>query len=314
MTAAPAPAYYTYTAKAQDAAGNQTADVTRVVVVDNVPATATNPAVPVTITGSFTASAFLNDDLSIRDYYFTAGFTTALIAPTTITLASAPTVVDAFNAATLTNTNFAVNSTINTFLGLQGAPGNVPAAYVAGSNPLSSVNLFVRDQTQPAYTGPATAPVAPTAPATGIVIAVGGAAAWNFNLYTPATSNAVVCAGQAGAPACGATPTSTTLSVAASGTTATFPNPFSRVDFYAVNAAGTDLVLIGSVPAASATLVDNGATRVFTYSLPATALSLYTTLSGVVPGVINTTVYAFGANAAGNVALVSVGLAQTINP
>jgi hypothetical protein len=33
-----------------------------------------------------------------------------------------------------------------------------------------------------------------------------------------------------------------------------------------------------------------------------------------VPGVINTTVYAFGANAAGNVALVSVGLAQTINP
>jgi hypothetical protein len=276
--------------------------------------TVTNPAVPVTITGAFTASSFLNDDLSIRDYFWTAGFTTGLVSVTTLTLATAPTVVDIFNAPTLTNTNFAVNTTINTFLGLQGSPGNVPAAYVAGSNPLSSVNLFARDQTQPAYTGPASSPVAPTAPTTGIAIS-SVTPAWTFNTYTPATSNATICAGQAGAPACGATPTSTTLSVAASGTTATFPNPFSRVDFYAVNAAGTDLVLVGSVPAGSATLVDNGATRVFTYSLPVTALTFYTTLGGVVPAVIGpVNVYAFGVNAAGNVALVSTPVAQTINP
>jgi hypothetical protein len=307
-------AYYTFTALSQDAAGNQSGTVTRVVVRDNSPVTVSNPAVPVVITGAFTASSFLNDDLSIRDYYWTAGFTTALTSVTTITLASAPTVVDAFNASTLTNTNFAVNTSINTFLGLQGSPGNVPAAYAANSNPLSSVNLFARDQTQPAYTGPATSPVAPTAPAAGIAI-TSVTPAWTFNTYTPATSNATVCAGQAGAPACGATPTSTTLSVAASGTTATFPNPFSRVDFYAVNAAGTDLVLVGSVPAGSATLVDNGATRVWTYSLPITALSLYTTLGGTVPAVIGpVNVYAFGANAAGNVALVSTAVAQTINP
>jgi len=307
-------AYFTGTFLSQDAAGNQSAALTRVVVRDNLPVAVTNPAVPLTITGAFTASSFLNDDLSIRDYFWTAGFTTALTSVTTITLASAPTVVDVYNATTLTNINFAVNTSINTFLGLQGSPGNVPAAYVANSNPLSSINLFARDQTQAAYTGPATSPVAPTAPTTGIAI-TNVTPAWTFNTYTPATSNATICAGQSGAPACGVTPASTTLSVAASGTTATFPNPFTRVDFYAVNAAGTDLVLVGSVPAASATLGDNGATRVWTYSLSVTALSLYTTLGGTVPAVIGpVNVYGFGVNAAGNVALVSTAVAQTINP
>src|ERR1043166_4522698 len=76
--------YYGYSSLAQDAAGNQTDAVTRTVARDNVPVTVTNPAVPVTITGAFTASSFLNDDLSIRDYYWTAGYTTALITPTTI--------------------------------------------------------------------------------------------------------------------------------------------------------------------------------------------------------------------------------------
>ncbi|MGH7559455.1 MAG: beta strand repeat-containing protein, partial [Gemmatimonadales bacterium] len=304
-------AYYTGTFLSQDAAGNQSATLTRVVVRDNVPVAVTNPAVPLTITGAFTASAFLNDDLSIRDYYWTAGFGTALIAPTTITLATAPTVVDAFNAATLTNTNFAINTSINTFLGLQGAPGGVPAAYVAGSNPLNAVNLFARDQTQPAYST-AGSPVAPTAPAAGIAI-TNAAPLWNFTNYVLATSNATICVGTA-AP-CGATPTSTTFSATATGTTATFPNPFSRVDYYAANATGADLVLIGSVPAGSATLVDNGATRVWTFALPMTASTLYTTLGGVQPAVVGpVNVYAFGVNAAGNVAIVSVAVAQTINP
>ena len=307
--------YYSYSSLAQDAAGNQTAPVARVVVRDNTPVTVTNPAVPVTITGAFTASSFLNDDLSIRDYFWTAGYTTALIAPTTITLAATPTAVDAFNSATLTNTNFAVNTSVNTFLGLQDGTGAAPAAYAAGSNPLGSVNLFARDQTQAAYTGPASSPVAPTAPASGITVAVGGATPWTFNTYTPATSHAVVCAGTLPAGCAAGTFTSTALSVAASGTTATFPNVFSRIDFYAADAAGANLVLVGSVPAASATLVDNGSTRVYTYSLTVTASSLYATLGGVSPAVVGpVNVYAFGVNAAGNVALVSAAVAQTINP
>ncbi len=299
-----ASAYFTYTARSQDAAGNQSADVTRVVVVDNVAPTVSNPAVPVTITGAFSASAFINDDLSIRDYFWTAGFGGGLTAPATITLAAAPTVVDAFNAATLTNVNFAINTPINTFLGLQATAAGVPQAYAANSAPLNQVNLFARDQTSAYVAG--TSAVAPTAPATGVSIT-------NFNLYNAATSAATICVGTAAA--CGATPTAATWTAVATGTTAVFNNPFSRVDFYAADAAGANLILIGSVAAGSATLVDNGATRVWTYSFPVTAASLYTTLGGVQPAVVGpVNVYAFGVNAAGNVALVSAAVAQTINP
>lgn len=299
--AAPAPAYYTYVAKAQDAAGNQTADVTRVVVADNVAATASAPAVPVTITGSFSAAAFLNDDLSIRDYYWTVTFG----GLGNVTLDASPTVVDAFNSATLTNTNVGINKTVNTYLGLQSAP---PAAYVPNAFPLNSLNLFVRDQTQPAYTGPVSAAIAPTAPATGVPTA-------NFTSYVDATSAATICAGQAGAPACGATPAGATWRAVATGTTAVFNNPFSRVDFYAQHQVTGDFVLIGSVPAASATTVDNGATRVHTYSLAVTALDLYSRLGGVVPAVLGpVTFFGAGVNAAGNVAMINGGAGQTINP
>jgi hypothetical protein len=297
--AAPAPAYYTYLAKAQDAAGNQTADVTRVVVADNVAATATAPAVPVTITGAFNAAAFLNDDLSIRDYYWRVVFT-GLVAP--IRLDQAPTVVDAFNSATLTNTNFAINKSVNTYLGLQ----NV-GAYVPNALPLSSLDLFVRDQTQPAYTGPSSSAIAPTAPATGVSFV-------NFTSYVDATSAATICAGQAGAPACGATPAGATWTATATGTTAVFNNPFSRVDFYARNTAGGDFFFIGSVPAASATTVDNGATRVHTYSLAVTALDLYTRFGLTVPAVLTLQLFGAGVNAAGDVAMVNGGAGQTVNP
>ena len=293
--------YYTYTALSADAAGNTSATVTRVAVRDNSPATATSPAVPVTITGAFTASSFLNDDLSIRDYYYTVGFGGALTAPATITLAAAPTAVDAFNSATFTNTNFAINTAVNTFLGLQGTTaGNVPNAYVANAAPLNSLNLFVRDQTQAAYSAAPAAAIAPTAPAAGVSVT-------NFNLFTPATTNATICAGTLPA-GCAAVPVSTVITAVATGTTAVFNNPFSRVDFYGSN--GTDLVLLGSVASGSATLVDDGATRVWTYSFPATAASLGATLgTGVTRNI-----YAFGVNAAGNVALVSQAVAQTINP
>jgi hypothetical protein len=301
VAAGTASAYFTYTARAQDAAGNQTADVTRVVVVDNVAPTVSNPAVPVVITGAFSASAFINDDLSIRDYFWTAGFGGALTAPATITLAAAPTVVDAFNAATLTNVNFAINQQINTFLELQatGALDSIPAAYAAGTAPLNAVNLFARDQTS-AYVGGASA-VAATAPAAGVSVT-------NFNKYviTSSAANATICASVcASVPP--VPPTSTNLAAVATGTTAVFNNPFSRVDFYGSN--GTDLVLLGSVSAASATLVDNGATRVWTYTFNLTGAAAAAAL-----GTGATSIYAFGVNAAGNVALVSAANALTVNP
>lgn len=308
--------YYTYNSTALDAAGNSTPiAAARVIVFDNAPATATAPSVPAVITGAFSSASFLNDNLSIRDYYYTVGYNTAAaayIAPSTFRIAAEPTVVDAFNAATLSNTNVGINTSINTFLGLQSTTaGNVPNAYAAGSIPLNGLNLFVRDQAQAAYSGPFSTVVAPTAPAAGVGV-TNANPAWTFNTFVPATSNATICAGTLVA-GCGATPTSTVLTAVATGTTATFNNPFSRVDFYAP--LGTDLILIGSVPAAQATLVDNGAIRVWTYSLTVQAATLYPQLGGVSPAVVGpVNIFAFGVSPAGSVALVAQPVAQTINP
>ena len=316
-------AYYTFTALSQEAAGNQSGEISRVVVRDgsgalgvSLSVVVTPPAVPVTITGAFLASSFLNDDLSIWDYCWNAGFGGLLTVPATIRLAAAPTVVDAFNSASFTNTNFAVNTTANTFLGLQGSL--VP--YVAGAAPLSGVTLFARDQTQtatapfvgPGYNASTPPPVAPTPPTTGIALA-NAVPLWAFTAYAAATTNAAICTGTAAACASPTFP-STVLSVAATGTTATFPNPFSRVYFYAADATTTDLRLIGMVAAGSATLVDDGATRVWTYSMTVTGPAFYAAIDGT--GLTHTVaVYAFGVNAAGDVAMVSAAIAggQTVN-
>ena len=308
------PAYYTIAATSHDAAGNSSDEVSRVVVRDNAIVIATPPAVPVVITGAFLASAFLNDDLSIRDYYWTATFGGGLTAGATARLAAAVTAVDAYNAAALTNTNFAINTTVNTFLGLQ-TPA--PAAYAAGAAPLAAVNLFARDQTQAAYTAGAPAAVAPTAPAAGVAV-VNALPAWAFATYVDATADPVICATLIAGACAAPGQTTTTWTAVATGTTATFPNPFSRVDFYAVDAAGVDMRLIGSVPAGAATLVDDGATRVWTYSLGVSGAAVYAALEGVSPAVINlaavVNVQAFGVSAAGDVAMVGLGFAQTIDP
>ena len=149
-----------------------------------------------------------------------------------------------------------------------------------------------------------------TAPAAGVPI-TNVAPAWTFATYLGATADGVICAGISGV--CSATPQpTTTWTATATGTTATFPNPFSRVDFYALDAAGVDLRLIGSVVGGAATLVDDGATRVWTYSLGVTGAVVYAALEGVSPAAIASTIYALGVNAAGNVAMVSAGVAQSI--
>jgi hypothetical protein len=313
--------YYTFDGTAVDAAGNSTVVPTRVAVYDNTPAFATPPAVPATITGPFAAAAFLNDELSIRDYFWTVNWNTALLSVTTATIAAQPTAVDAYNAPVLNNTNLGINQIINTFLGLQNGQGATPAAYTANANPMNLLNLFVRDQTQPGYSGPAPlgAPVvASQSPVAPTIAATAGVSVTNFNgAFASATTNATICAGTLPA-GCAAVPTSTNFTATAAGATAVFNNPFTRVDFYAVNAAGTNLVLIGSVPAAAATLVDNGIAvggRVWTYTLPMTAATLYTLLGGVSPAIVGpVNVYAFGAAPGGLVALVSPLVAHTINP
>lgn len=306
-------AYWTVTALAQDAAGNQSAPITRVVAGDNSPAVATAPAVPATITGAFSAAAFLNDNLSLRDYFFTVSWGGG---PGNVTLAAAPTVIDAYNSATLTNTNFPLNASINTYLALQDGTGASPAAYVPGAFPLNNLNLFARDQTQAAYTAAPATPLAVTAPAASAGINVTG-----FTSYVAGTSAATACAAAAASAGCvvgPATPATVNWTAVSTGATGTFNNPFSRVDFYANTGAG-DFALIGSVPAGSATLVDNGATRVWTYTLPGLSANALFLQFGGIPGgapgaAVALNIRAFGVNSTGSVALVSAAVTQNINP
>lgn len=311
--------YYTHTATAFDGAGNSTAlPGSSTIVYDNVPVQVQAPAVPAVITGPFSAAAFLNDNLSIRDYFWTVQYGTALVNPALIDL-GAPTVVDAFNAATLSNINYGVNSTVSTFLALQATDGaNTPLAFDPMNNLLSGLALSARDQAQAAYTESAFTPLAPSGltAASGIAIASAGPPAWSFNTFVPTTSNATICAGtDPQNNPCLAVPTSTVLRAVANGTTGSFNNPFGRVDFYAVNDAGTRVVLIGSVPAAAAGLTDDGANRAWSYSLTMNAATLYNLLGGVSPAIVGpVNVYAFGVRSNGAVALVSQPVAQTINP
>ena len=331
-------AYWTATVFALDAAGNASVTLTRTVVGDNNAAIVTAPAVPATITGAYSAASFLNDNLSIRDYYATYAYAMpAYVVDSTAALAAAidpsfspingrtPTVIDAYNAATLTNTNFGLNWTVNTYLGLQTVTAGIPNAY-AGANLHNGLTVWVRDQTQAAYSS-ATSAVAPTAPgavpATAGPNAQGAAAATPATTFTgagfvAATSAAAACAGIVCVPAAGNN--NITFSASATGATGAFNNPFSRVDFYSTFTSGgvVYLTLIGSVPAASATLVDNGATRVWTYTLPAiSANAMFLGLGGnktaaAAPTQVKPNIYAFGVSSTGNLALVSAALAQVI--
>ena len=120
-TPATSHAYYTLTGSAVDQAGNFAAPASHTFVFDATVATATAPAAPGSLEAgeSFQVASFLNDDLSIRDYYVTANFPdVGTITPIRLGVV-VPTVVDAFNAAMLTHRNFSVTADVDTYAGLQ---------------------------------------------------------------------------------------------------------------------------------------------------------------------------------------------------
>jgi hypothetical protein len=285
--------YYTYTVTAYDAAGNTSATLSETIVKDNIALVATTPSVPATVTGAFTASSNASDDLDVRSFYYSVGFTTALIAPTT--LRQPDVAVNGFNATPLLNTNIPLTQSLSPYVVLQGPV----AAYSAVANLLTGVNVFARGQAG-TYVAPATqATVVSTAPASGISLT-------NFTTWATALSAATVCDGTVPANCTGAVPltgpASTTITASATGTTAIFSNPFAKVDFYIAN--GTDLVFIGS--SSSPSLNDNGATRVWAWTLSLTPGTTY--------GAAARNVYAFGANSTGLVAMTTAAAVLTIAP
>jgi len=316
-------AYYTTTALAQDAAGNQSASINRVIAYDAAAAVATAPAVPATITMPFSAASFLNDNLSIRDWYTTQSYTMpayvadsvggvgaiSIIDPSFNPLTGTRTVtaVDGYNVSPLSNTNLPISYTVGGFAAVQTTTGGAaPVTYVANANKLAATNLFVRDQTQAAYSAVTTAAVPTTAASLGVSIQ-----APNWATFSVATSGAgcaaIVCAVAGGN-------NNVTVTATAVGTTAIFNNPFSRVDFYVSN--GTSLVLLGSSTLISD--VDNGATRTFTWSTTVGSNALFVGLGGnttaaAAPTRVIPNVYAFGVNAAGTLAMISQPAILTIN-
>ncbi len=313
-------AYYTLTASAVDKAGNSSEPISRTVVRDNMGATVGSPSIPATInTNSFAASAFLSDDLSIRDYYWTVGFsaTVAGITSPMVRLGSAHTVVDEFNADDLTHTNYVVNTPITTVLRLQAAT-NADGAVASTATNLNSVNLKARDQTGAYNTEGGLATAAPT------VTDIEDFTVDDFRFVASTGDEPVICAEgiEDGGDDCEmGTDESITLEAVASKTASTFANPFSRVDFYyRVGTSGGDLRLIDSdIGAASSSTTTGGVTtRTWTYELDVTGNDLFTLVEDAFTPDADTdidgTVFAFGVNDDGTLALVADGVDLAIDP
>ena len=118
--------------------------------------------------------------------------------------------------------------------------------------------------------------------------------------FTTATSGANVC-NPTSSTAC-TTPESRTLSANVTGASGVFQSPFARVDFWYVGAGG-ELIFIGSSTSASA--VDNGTNRVYTYG----GVAFNPPSSFVAGNAI--TVYAIGVSAAGD-GVMATPVAQNV--
>ena len=137
-TPAASHAYYTVSGAARDKAGNHSAVASHTFVFDAAAATATTPAAPGDIDAgeAFQIATFLNDDLSIRDYYVTANFAGDIELGVVH-----PTVVDAFDADPLTNRNHTVTVDVETYAGVTTDPGTASTA-------TTGVTIAVRDHAQ----------------------------------------------------------------------------------------------------------------------------------------------------------------------
>jgi hypothetical protein len=136
-------AYYTVSGMAKDQAGNTSASVSHTFVYDNDVATATAPAVPGIIAAGkpFQGATYLNDNLSIRDYYGTVNYANPVGLNIGI---GAPVALDDFDALSFTRLNHSVTATVATYAGLQNSVGGALTQ-------LSGVSVSVRDQAQIQY-------------------------------------------------------------------------------------------------------------------------------------------------------------------
>ena len=308
----PANAYYTLGAAALDRAGNFSAARSHTFVFDNGIATATAPAAPRIDAGEdFQVASFLNDDLSIRDYYVTANFA-AVGGGDTIRLGVVtPKVVDAFDADPLTNRNVPVSATVSTYKGLQADAAATTVTTLTG------VSVAVRDQADSDGTDdgtPATTPIA----VLDLADVDDGFDADEDPFTVVFTSSegtgddaAEFCAAE-DMDDCGEGDNAkreTELEVVATATDlGAFSDPFDRVDFWVQDVNGASWLLGSDTSGSSDRVSSSDRHRTWTYSLDATAAMLHmlTREAGFPPDTDSDThtVRAFGVNDDG-IALVS---------
>jgi hypothetical protein len=255
--------YYTYSAVSHDAAGNQSALVTRVALLDD--------SAPVVSTASFPLpfniatpgiQAQTSDDLDVQKYQWSFGYGAAMGG---LPIETPSVAVNGYNAATFINSN--VPLTFNS--ALMGQIHELGTAWTAPgpANVLLGMTSEVTDQGNNATA--TTSPVIVNAAANPFTKANG--TGWALT----SSAGATLSDGNPTPPALAANATNTTLRADATGASGTFNPNLTRVDFYAVNAAGTRWVLIGSDNSPDVT--DNGAVRQLRYTLswtPGTAFGL----------------------------------------
>lgn len=295
LTAVTTTGYFTYVALAQDAAGNQSGTVTRVVAHDDGTNVAFNPTIttasyasPIVGGSNAVLTATASDNFDLRDATWVlnfAGMTAgggAFLQPTVT--------INSYNT-TLVNTSVPVTLTLSNFIRqieeMQTAAAVIPAN-IAGTRLPLNVTATVRDQVS-VGSAVATTPLTVTAaaPAFTWTAMPAGATQQIATFSTAPTAAANVWNGTAGGPTVAGTAATVTLSAVAVGPTATMNSPFTRVLFYRLS--GGQLVYMGQ--AGTPSLNDNGATRTYTYSFAWDA-------TGITAGA--QTIYALAVNAAGD--------------
>ena len=257
----PSHAYYTVSGAARDKAGNHSMVASHTFVFDAVGATATAPSAPGALEAGDTiqVASFLNDDLSIRDYYVTANFAgdieLGVVHPTT---------VDAFDADMLTHRNKAIAVDVATYAGVTTDPGTASAA-------TTGVTVAVRDQAQQG-----------AAPHTEMVAALTVAdpdADDNFadNFSAVFSDIDPVCiAEDIGDCDMDNRERETELEVVATANeTGTFSEPFDRVDFWVQDVNGPSWMLGSDTSGERDRVSSDDRKWKWTYSLDATAMDLY---------------------------------------
>ena len=280
-------AYWTVSGQARDMAGNSSTVVSHTFAYDNVVARATAPAAPGAVTAGkpFQGATYLNDGLSIRDYYGAMDYGDP--AATGLRLGiGAPVVVDAFNAATLTNVNHAVTASvgivttagvIDPYAATQAAEVADVAAATAGTlTPISGVAIGVRDQAG-AYAVEDTdiqSVTGQVADSLGFVTSKVGLGTGGFVFRYPGTATTYTVCGYAKCENVTGTtaPPPSTVKIEVRATAAAlgaFRDPFERVDFWMTDANGVAWLVGSDATGASGRVGGdtNDRTRTWTYSV-----------------------------------------------